>query len=218
MTLLVMGISHEFPQVLWFRIRECPTWVEVISPRWYGPSFPTVVITYLAGSHPPTVFWTNSYIFLSIFVHDKWNMWYLYPMVLMLRIGITSFFPTGRLSRQWRCHCFQETPIASTPMSWSDAIAKPPNGPSEGRQEGEGWVFGLDDLSRFGEILKQIFQYGCDVHVCNVVVCYFMVMSCNGMPCHAMACHVMSSTYVCVCMFVVCMVVCMYMCFFHGCL
>lgn len=97
-------------------------------------------------------------------------------------------------------HCFQETPIASTPMSWSDAIGKPPNGPSEGRQEGEGRVFGLDDLCRFGEILKQIFKHGCDVHVCNVVVCYVMshAMACHVMQWHVMSCHL--PMCVCVCL------------------
>lgn len=92
-------------------------------------------------------------------------------------------------------------------MSWSDAIGKPPNGPSEGRQEGEGRVFGLDDLCRFGEILKQIFKHGCDVHVCNVVVCYVMshAMACHVMQWHVMSCHLP-------------MCVCVYVCGVHGCL
>ncbi len=150
-------------------------------------------------SNPPTVF-SNSFeplldqnyqFFIVGWTLHVCSRQGRYPIVLKLMIGITGFFSTCRLSRQWQCHTralsiFQEAPVATTPMSWSDAIAKPPLG----RQEGKGWIFGLDDLRSWfilcvWEILKQIVSYRCTC------------MQWNGMEWNAM--HV-------------CMYVCMYVC------
>ena len=139
----------------------------------------------------------------------------------MLMIGITGFSFNRRLSRQWQCHrgtlsIFQEAPVATTPMSWSDAIAKPPLG----RQEGKGWIFGLDDfrsswfICAFGRSWSRLWVI--DVHVCSgmewigtewngmkcMYVCMYVrmyvfnIMQCTVMPCHVMqwhgvSCHVL---------------------------